>query len=563
MPAFLMDDDDEDDSGDVPTPGGDGADLLEAEVADDAAAPPPPDDQDTDPEPAPAPAEVPPGPGTGAPDGTPSYDLRFAPPEGVSTIDDFAPGQMRMALELPADVTALTLTSAGGEGAEAAPASLAIAVEDEVSEVRFAGLEEVPSGDIDLIVAGLDGPVAVPLLTVLEGMELEDGEGGTLLPEDPEVPDEPTPAEPGGGDTLLPEDPEVPDEPTPPGADPDVVLKPVLGPEIPEGAQTLAAAMAEAGASAVGLSDGPAEVSALTEGDDTATVGGGDPGTLTLSQAAAEVTAAGGPAEAVDGGAGDDTLTGGAGAAYAFGGAGADVLTAGAGAGAFYGGSGDDVLTGAGDDAPGAAARHLLHGGAGDDIIAGGAAAEYLDGGEHASQDPAAGDDTIDGGGGDDTIRGGAGADSLSGGDGDDHIDHRGTDAERIKAEHREHAWFVDGDADTLDGGAGDDMLRFDSGDTATGGAGADVFWLFEGAKAEDGSVAVAEIADFVPGGDVLRISLDPQTGVREMAVEVTPDASGENAEVRVDGTLMAVLTGAPGASALDIYVEQRPDIFP
>lgn len=121
--------------------------------------------------------------------------------------------------------------------------------------------------------------------------------------------------------------------------------------------------------------------------------------------------------------------------------------------------------------------------------------------------------------------------------------------------------WRVDGAADTLDGGAGDDTLILDRFDTATGGAGVDLFWLHHDATAGGG---VADITDFQPGADFLRVSLNPAVGYGEaLAVEVAPSTDGADAEVRVDGDLVAILRGAAEASASDVFVEVRADVFP
>ena len=74
------------------------------------------------------------------------------------------------------------------------------------------------------------------------------------------------------------------------------------------------------------------------------------------------------------------------------------------------------------------------------------------------------GDDTILGGSEEDLIIDVSGANSISGGAGNAYIFSIESDAARF-----------DG-SDTVNGGAGDDLLFFDDGDTATGGDGRDAF---------------------------------------------------------------------------------------
>ena len=267
------------------------------------------------------------------------------------------------------------------------------------------------------------------------------------------------------------------------------------------------------------------------------------------------VISSGAAIDVVDGGAGNDQIGTGDNAGFAFGGEGDDTLTAGEGAAALYGGSGQDVLD-AGEGGNG----QYLDGGIDDDQLFGGSGNDTLEGGEHGDA-ISAGDDTIDGGAGDDVIRGGYGADMLIGGDGNDVIDHLGRTEQREVITQHEFAWHTDGEADTLDGGDGDDMLIFDRNDEATGGAGNDVFWLWhDGADGGD----IAEVTDFVVGEDFLRVSLNPHIGENgEPDILVEPSADGNDGMVIVNGDLVAILRGAPTATLSDVYAEVRPDVFP
>ncbi|HHS94142.1 MAG TPA: calcium-binding protein, partial [Rhodobacterales bacterium] len=261
-----------------------------------------------------------------------------------------------------------------------------------------------------------------------------------------------------------------------------------------------------------------------------------------------------GSVQVIMGGAGDNAITLGDDPAYAFGGDGNDTLTAGEGAAALFGGTGDDLIAASGTGlwADGGSGNDHLTGGAGDDTLWGGAHGE----GGDARPD----DDTISGGGGDDTVSGGYGADTLSGGDGDDIIDHLGRVESGYSTTHvDDFDKHIDNDADTLDGGAGNDTLLMDRADTATGGAGQDTFWVFF----DDSSGAgVAEVTDFKPGEDFLRITLNPELDHGDMALTIDPSDNGEDAEISVNGEMIAVLRGAAGASASDVLVELGQNAF-
>ncbi|SEV87941.1 Hemolysin-type calcium-binding repeat-containing protein [Aliiroseovarius sediminilitoris] len=258
----------------------------------------------------------------------------------------------------------------------------------------------------------------------------------------------------------------------------------------------------------------------------------------------------------VDGGAGNDTLTSGDDAAYLFGNDGDDVITSGEGVLAGFGGNGDDTLDAA------RSRDSFLDGGAGDDMLVGGDGDDQLFGGVHETPDeehtPVTDDDILIGGAGDDALFGGHGADTLTGGEGDDIINHLGHAMERGGAELHDFGWHIDGDQDTLDGGSGDDTLIMDRSDIATGGDGEDVFWVYSDA---DAGQSHAEVMDFVPGQDFLRVSLDPTQDARDLEYDVHPSATGEDGIVTVNGEVVAILRGAPGATMHDVYVEVVPNV--
>ncbi|MEC7760302.1 MAG: calcium-binding protein [Pseudomonadota bacterium] len=250
---------------------------------------------------------------------------------------------------------------------------------------------------------------------------------------------------------------------------------------------------------------------------------------------------------------GNDDFTLGHEATYAFGGEGDDRIDAGSGTAAVFGGAGDDMVSGG-------TGALFVDGGIGNDTIMGGDAADVLFGGSHDDIDAAlSDDDRIDGGAGDDRIAGGYGADTLSGGAGDDVIDHHGRIEQEIGWERHAFAWHLDGDSDTLDGGAGDDTLIMDRWDSATGGEGRDTFWVYHD---DDGNTGTAEVTDFEPGLDFLRISLNPDIEHGELNVGIAASGDGADTLVSVDGQLIAVLRGVSGVTTADVFVEVAPDIY-
>jgi Ca2+-binding RTX toxin-like protein len=275
-------------------------------------------------------------------------------------------------------------------------------------------------------------------------------------------------------------------------------------------------------------------------------------GTLDLVDGTPRLESAGG-LTLVEGGGGDDTLVLGNTATYAFGGEGADRIAATSGTTAMFGGEGNDTLGGGMADG-------FIDGGAGDDTILGGDGSEWLFGGAHDPESASIpDDDRIEGGPGDDRIAGGYGSDFLSGGAGDDVIDHHGRLEQQIGWERHAFDWHIDQSQDTLDGGDGSDTLVMDRADTATGGAGVDTFWVYH--DEETGSGA-AQIMDFQPGLDFLRISLNPGLDHEDLAVAFTPSEDAADTLVTVDGNLVAVLHGVSGVTGDDVLVEVTPELF-
>ena len=153
----------------------------------------------------------------------------------------------------------------------------------------------------------------------------------------------------------------------------------------------------------------------------------------------------------------------------------------------------------------------------------------------------------VDAGAGDDTIYGGSDLGSeylLSGGAGDDQL--VGGDAAE--------ALIGGAGTDALSGGAGDDTLLIDTQDTAEGGAGDDTFWI---TSIEGSGTNFAEITDFSQGEDIVRISLPAeaeQSG--NFDIDVSPTDDGLAAQVTVNGDVVAVLHGAPNATASDVILD-------
>ena len=238
----------------------------------------------------------------------------------------------------------------------------------------------------------------------------------------------------------------------------------------------------------------------------------------------------------LSGGMGNDTLLGGSGNDYLSGDEGFDRLEGQDGndtlngdwdSDSLFGGDGDDSLDGGNDD-------DLVYGGAGDDSVAASAGNDLTglglgnDSYGNARHQTTHGDDTVFGGAGDDSItegdgnddlRGQGGFDTLSGGVGDDVIFggdqadviyggqgadtvYGGYGADRVELGAGADLWLDIDQAqfgnDSVNGGDGNDLLRYIAGDdTMTGGAGADLF-IFE-----TGNLTITDLGR---GNDTLRI---------------------------------------------------------
>ncbi len=424
-------------------------------------------------------------------------------------------------------------------------------------------VEAAPTDAIDVALDAAEGDAAEGAVAADKLDGPDDLTAQVLTPTDP---DDEEPGDPGDpvdpDDVLRPIDPE--DAPPGPGepVNPEDVLKPIDDPDegLPVDGSLVEHAVQRDGDAVAGLDDfdrvlgDTVQIEGSDAADDIALdhdgVPGGGAGDMSLWDGTPLIQSDG-DVTVVDGAGGDDVIKTGDGAAYAFGGAGHDQITVGDGAAAAFGGDGNDTLTGGASDS-------YLDGGAGNDVIQGGDGNEVLKGGVHRDNTGESDDDVIDGGAGDDRISGGEGADLLSGGAGDDVIDHNGRATENDGAERHEFSWHLDGDADVLDGGAGDDTLIMDLSDQATGGDGADVFWLY----ADETTAEYAEVTDFEPGEDFLRIELNPDTTYGEVELEVQPSPDGQDGEVYVNGQLVALLQGAPTATSANVYVSVQENVF-
>lgn len=149
--------------------------------------------------------------------------------------------------------------------------------------------------------------------------------------------------------------------------------------------------------------------------------------------------------DVVQGGEGNDLITAAGGNDTVFGGAGDDTIDAGDGDDIVWAGQGNDVVYGgAGND--------MLFGEDGNDRMGGGLGNDVMWGG--------LGNDSLAGDAGNDALLGEDGNDSLDGGEGNDFLaDGRGSDVVKGGAGNDVVEVAMDGEADTMDGGAGRDTL--------------------------------------------------------------------------------------------------------
>jgi uncharacterized delta-60 repeat protein len=209
-------------------------------------------------------------------------------------------------------------------------------------------------------------------------------------------------------------------------------------------------------------------------GDDVITVAGGD--TFVQGYGGNDTITTGAGNDSVQGDNDDDSISSGAGDDLVSAGDGDNVIDAGSGddtcfadeppewlpesggSNTIFGGDGDDALSGAGraDRLYGGAGRDTLVGNSGPDLLSGGGGKDKLAGmGGKDRLYGGANNDRLDGGNHQDRLSGGAGNDLVIGGAGRDVL-HGDADDDTFVA--------LDGESDTIDGGAGDNTV-FDSDD--------------------------------------------------------------------------------------------------
>lgn len=159
----------------------------------------------------------------------------------------------------------------------------------------------------------------------------------------------------------------------------------------------------------------------------------------------------------------------------------------------------------------------------------------------------------VSAGAGNDTVLGMGGVSSVSGGLGDDLLIGTRSEEAFLPSATDLLRFYTSTDADTLDGGEGNDTLRASHGDVVTGGTGADRIGLALGAG---GTLAGTEITDFNPAEDRIEIAYDffgtegrstPAPLIGEINVTETPDR--DTVITGTGGQVLAVLKGVTGVS--------------
>jgi len=239
------------------------------------------------------------------------------------------------------------------------------------------------------------------------------------------------------------------------------------------------------------------------------------------------------------------------------------------------GGDGNDDIVGllGGDILSGGAGDDVMQGGGGEDVMVGNEGNDFMQGrGQDDTVQGFSGTDWVDGNDGDDFVRGGSGDDVVIGGEGSDEIFGRNDDdiliggefiADPLTTEQLgalrgggsladiipDSATVVDdGDADTLDGGNGNDVLLFGAGDLAIGGEGNDIFTVF--ADAAGSEAGTATVDDYASGEDAMLVYF--QTEAEADAAEITVEDDGDDAVISVNGEALARVSGAAGTLTAD-----------
>jgi len=193
--------------------------------------------------------------------------------------------------------------------------------------------------------------------------------------------------------------------------------------------------------------------------------------------------------------------------------------------------AGDVSYTGGADDTD-------IEGNYRNNTIIGGDGDERILVGEFASLNSQGGANNVDGGAGNDTITG-VGATFFT------------TDVDDG------NETFITLEQDTLNGGAGDDVLISRNGNILTGGDGADVFALREDGgtnTAGDTRVAPSVITDFNPDEDA--IVIDTSTASGPDPLTIVPFADGSGATIEKGDQIIAQVTGGQDLTVEDLVIE-------
>jgi len=179
----------------------------------------------------------------------------------------------------------------------------------------------------------------------------------------------------------------------------------------------------------------------------------------------------------------------------------------------------------------------------------------------------------LDGGAGADTLLGGSGADTVAGGADDDIVfggNVAGTPLrfedfkslrdgaaleDLLNAEGSDPVPLVDdGQADTLNGGAGDDLLILGAGDVADGGEGTDIYAILEDQAEAESLAAIPALQD----GETVAIIAEEDGAAPTISI----DTDGADAVILADGVALARVSGAAGSLApADIVLLDPPTL--
>ncbi|WP_415402655.1 calcium-binding protein [Tateyamaria sp. SN3-11] len=267
-------------------------------------------------------------------------------------------------------------------------------------------------------------------------------------------------------------------------------------------------------------------------------------------------------------------------------------LTGTDGADSLVGGDGDDDLLGGlgADTIEGGAGNDLIQGQGGEDVLIGNEGNDAMQGrGQDDTVQGFSGNDWVDGNDGDDFVRGGAGNDVVIGGDGADAIFGRADDdliiAGEVPGTPLSNAQLDqlrdgvsledvlsgdlissfdledDGDADTVVGGGGDDLMIFGEGDTARGGNGEDGFAIL--AESAGGESGPAVIQDYTAEDDTIFVYFQSDDVPADSEITVADD--GDDAVISLDGEELGRVTGAAGQLTADqievVQPIETPDV--